>query len=203
MDIILNKQYNTEIFIPEKGHLNCDPTFELEEMIIEQRPLHKKKKRLAKQRSLTKNNPQTPNNYCHHYYVHHYHQQYDNMLYIPEYRVYNRYHELQRREMEQKELEWEHELLEAMNASSTSTPVQTTSSSLSQINIDKTKNLKQCFSCSSIKLNNEGPQDEIKCQCNCQLGSEQQSSASSVLVHDKIDYIDRTPSPKTSIIDNT
>nr|CAD7193580.1 unnamed protein product [Timema douglasi] len=36
----------------EKDHLNCDPTFELEEMIIETKPLHKKKKRLAKQRSL-------------------------------------------------------------------------------------------------------------------------------------------------------
>lgn len=36
----------------QKDHLNCDPTFELEEMIIETKPLHKKKKRLAKQRSL-------------------------------------------------------------------------------------------------------------------------------------------------------
>lgn len=37
-------------FTPPKDHLNCDPTFELEEMIIETKPLHKKKKRLAKQR---------------------------------------------------------------------------------------------------------------------------------------------------------
>lgn len=36
----------------QRDHLNCDPTFELEEMIIETRPLHKKKKRLAKQRSI-------------------------------------------------------------------------------------------------------------------------------------------------------
>lgn len=36
----------------QKDYLNCDPTFELEEMIIETRPLHKKKKRLAKQRSI-------------------------------------------------------------------------------------------------------------------------------------------------------
>jgi hypothetical protein len=36
----------------QRDHLNCDPTFELEEMIVETRPLHKKKKRLAKQRSL-------------------------------------------------------------------------------------------------------------------------------------------------------
>uniref|UniRef100_A0ABI7YGS1 Protein kinase domain-containing protein n=1 Tax=Felis catus TaxID=9685 RepID=A0ABI7YGS1_FELCA len=38
-------------FVPSKGRLNCDPTFELEEMILESRPLHKKKKRLAKNRS--------------------------------------------------------------------------------------------------------------------------------------------------------
>ncbi|XP_064630521.1 serine/threonine-protein kinase 32B-like [Lineus longissimus] len=38
-------------FVPPKDHLNCDPTFELEEMIIEAKPLHKKKKRLAKQNS--------------------------------------------------------------------------------------------------------------------------------------------------------
>lgn len=35
----------------QKGRLHCDPTFELEEMILESRPLHKKKKRLAKNRS--------------------------------------------------------------------------------------------------------------------------------------------------------
>lgn len=40
------------IFKLQKDHLNCDPTFELEEMIIETKPLHKKKKRLAKQRSI-------------------------------------------------------------------------------------------------------------------------------------------------------
>lgn len=37
--------------LPQKGRLHCDPTFELEEMILESRPLHKKKKRLAKSRS--------------------------------------------------------------------------------------------------------------------------------------------------------
>ncbi|XP_018080651.2 serine/threonine-protein kinase 32C [Xenopus laevis] len=38
-------------FVPNKGRLHCDPTFELEEMILESRPLHKKKKRLAKNKS--------------------------------------------------------------------------------------------------------------------------------------------------------
>ncbi|XP_053528468.1 serine/threonine-protein kinase 32B isoform X2 [Artibeus jamaicensis] len=41
----------TPSFVPHKGRLNCDPTFELEEMILESKPLHKKKKRLAKSRS--------------------------------------------------------------------------------------------------------------------------------------------------------
>lgn len=48
-DKVLNKQIKPS-FTPPKDHLNCDPTFELEEMIIETKPLHKKKKRLAKQR---------------------------------------------------------------------------------------------------------------------------------------------------------
>ncbi|KAG9344387.1 hypothetical protein JZ751_011056 [Albula glossodonta] len=38
-------------YLSHKGRLHCDPTFELEEMILESRPLHKKKKRLAKNRS--------------------------------------------------------------------------------------------------------------------------------------------------------
>ncbi|KAK3750789.1 hypothetical protein QZH41_015332, partial [Actinostola sp. cb2023] len=37
--------------LQKKDHLNCDPTYELEEMIIESKPLHKKKKRLAKMSS--------------------------------------------------------------------------------------------------------------------------------------------------------
>lgn len=32
----------------QRRRLNCDPTFELEEMILESKPLHKKKKRLAR-----------------------------------------------------------------------------------------------------------------------------------------------------------
>lgn len=38
-------------FVPPQKSLNCDPSHELEEMIIESHPLHKKKKRLQKQRS--------------------------------------------------------------------------------------------------------------------------------------------------------
>ncbi|KAM6345599.1 serine/threonine-protein kinase 32B isoform 2-T2 [Podargus strigoides] len=49
-DAVLEKAV-TPGFVPNKGRLNCDPTFELEEMILESKPLHKKKKRLAKNKS--------------------------------------------------------------------------------------------------------------------------------------------------------
>uniref|UniRef100_A0A8C8ABV2 Serine/threonine kinase 32A n=1 Tax=Otus sunia TaxID=257818 RepID=A0A8C8ABV2_9STRI len=51
-DAVLQKRMTPE-FIPTKGRLNCDPTFELEEMILESKPLHKKKKRLAKKEKNT------------------------------------------------------------------------------------------------------------------------------------------------------
>ncbi|XP_066473442.1 serine/threonine-protein kinase 32A [Tiliqua scincoides] len=46
-DAVLQKRISPG-FLPTQGKLNCDPTFELEEMILESKPLHKKKKRLAK-----------------------------------------------------------------------------------------------------------------------------------------------------------
>ncbi|XP_030904324.1 serine/threonine-protein kinase 32B isoform X2 [Melopsittacus undulatus] len=49
-DAVLEKAV-TPGFVPNKGRLNCDPTFELEEMILESKPLHKKKKRLAKNKA--------------------------------------------------------------------------------------------------------------------------------------------------------
>ncbi|XP_031350157.1 serine/threonine-protein kinase 32B isoform X4 [Photinus pyralis] len=51
MELVFQRKYQP-FFAPPRDHLNCDPTFELEEMIIETKPLHKKKKRLAKQRSI-------------------------------------------------------------------------------------------------------------------------------------------------------
>lgn len=44
-------EHKPTVFSFQKRRLNCDPTFELEEMILESKPLHKKKKRLAKNRS--------------------------------------------------------------------------------------------------------------------------------------------------------
>ncbi|XP_026089953.1 serine/threonine-protein kinase 32B [Carassius auratus] len=46
-DAVLSKQ-TPPGFLPNRRRLNCDPTFELEEMILESKPLHKKKKRLAR-----------------------------------------------------------------------------------------------------------------------------------------------------------
>ena len=44
-------------FVPSTDALNCDPTFELEEMMVESKPLHKKKKRLLRQQSLLSHSP--------------------------------------------------------------------------------------------------------------------------------------------------
>ena len=82
-------------FKPPKDQINYDPSLELEEMIVEPKPLHKKKKRLAKQRSSQKENDVE---------VH----------YTQEFIVYNRYKELKRKAMELKEKEWQQELEEAM-----------------------------------------------------------------------------------------
>lgn len=51
-EAIFNKKVEPK-YVPPKNQLNCDPTFELEEMIIEANPLHKKKKRLSKQHSVS------------------------------------------------------------------------------------------------------------------------------------------------------
>uniref|UniRef100_A0A8C5MA48 Serine/threonine kinase 32A n=1 Tax=Leptobrachium leishanense TaxID=445787 RepID=A0A8C5MA48_9ANUR len=59
-DAVLEKKVLPE-FTPTKGRLNCDPTFELEEMILESKPLHKKKKRLAKRVKDTGKSPSVLN----------------------------------------------------------------------------------------------------------------------------------------------
>lgn len=124
-------------FRPPKDHLNCDPSLELEEMIVEAKPLHKKKKRLAKQRSI---------------------QQVTDIEATPlikEFLVYNRFKELHRREMEQKESDWEQELTEAMANSEV------------------------------IQLGKGDPTD-----------GKQVDKFDKVVA---IDFIDRTPSPKSSV----
>ncbi|KAF6209195.1 hypothetical protein GE061_014940, partial [Apolygus lucorum] len=105
-DCILEKQLKPA-FTPPRDHLNCDPTFELEEMIVEAKPLHKKKKRLAKQRSLRGSSSlDTP--------------ELEIEAQLVDFVPYNREKELIKKEMEIKENEWEQELIEAMNASTNS-----------------------------------------------------------------------------------
>ncbi|CAB3368930.1 Hypothetical predicted protein [Cloeon dipterum] len=117
-ETILSKSITPQ-FTPPKGHLNCDPTFELEEMIIEARPLHKKKKRLAKQRSIRENqlsldlDPELADP--------------DSPTMIAEFRIFNREREMERKEREEREAAWEQELIQAMNASEMSSiPIKKT-----------------------------------------------------------------------------
>lgn len=107
----------------QKDRLNCDPTFELEEMIVEPNPLHRKPRRLAKQRSLRTSMTIEVSKYLHVYmqlFV------IDLVLFVQDtefnrqlqhFKCYNREKELERREMERKEHDWEQELIKAMNAS--------------------------------------------------------------------------------------
>nr|XP_029708077.1 serine/threonine-protein kinase 32B-like [Aedes albopictus] len=103
---ILAKQTNP-LFKPSKDHLNCDPSLELEEMIIETKPLHKKKKRLAKQRSIHRDNQNASQDQL---------SALDSQL-LKEFLVYNRFKEQKRKAMEKKETEWQQELDQAMASS--------------------------------------------------------------------------------------
>ncbi|XP_047656430.1 serine/threonine-protein kinase 32B isoform X2 [Tachysurus fulvidraco] len=58
-DAVLEKAVSPG-FTPNRGRLNCDPVFELEEMILESKPLHKKKKRLAKSKHTNKSSSTMP-----------------------------------------------------------------------------------------------------------------------------------------------
>ncbi|XP_060748821.1 serine/threonine-protein kinase 32B-like [Tachysurus vachellii] len=58
-DAVLEKAVSPG-FTPNRGRLNCDPVFELEEMILESKPLHKKKKRLAKSKHANKSSSTMP-----------------------------------------------------------------------------------------------------------------------------------------------
>ncbi|XP_012141673.1 serine/threonine-protein kinase 32A isoform X3 [Megachile rotundata] len=170
-DKVLNKQIKPP-FTPPKDHLNCDPTFELEEMIIETKPLHKKKKRLAKQRSLKIEHPQEdlvaegagPS------------VDLRRLAFIPEYRVYNREREMERQERERKEKQWEEELNTAMKGAEErlkikQQPAQRTGNRLS-------------VSTTSVKTRiNASPR---------------QGRRASTATSSDIDYIDASPEPSTS-----
>ncbi|XP_033209769.1 serine/threonine-protein kinase 32B isoform X3 [Belonocnema kinseyi] len=172
-DMVLSKKVKPP-FTPPKDHLNCDPTHELEEMIIEERPLHKKKKRLAKQRSLevkslaqdvlaAEGSPKSKKLEC-----------------IPEYLTFNREWELKRIEEERKEKQWEEELNNAMmNA-------ETHEQRLSRINqklIPKTVN--------RLSLSNANVKARIS-------ASPLQNRRKSAATSSDMDFIDASPEPSTS-----
>ncbi|GAB1862893.1 Protein kinase domain-containing protein [Camponotus japonicus] len=174
-DRVLNKQIKPP-FTPPKDHLNCDPTFELEEMIIETKPLHKKKKRLAKQRSLrVEYSVEDASGF-----IEGAGSSLDSrrLTYIPEYRVYNREREIERLEREKKERQWEEELNTAMKGAEERLktkqqhlPAQRTGNRLSV----STTNVKARIS-----------------------ASPRQGRRGSATTSSDIDFIDASPEPSTS-----
>uniref|UniRef100_A0A182J0L3 Protein kinase domain-containing protein n=2 Tax=Anopheles atroparvus TaxID=41427 RepID=A0A182J0L3_ANOAO len=174
-DRVLTKRTNPP-FKPSKEHLNCDPSLELEEMIVETKPLHKKKKRLAKQRSIHKE---------HHDPLH---SELDRQL-LNEFLVYNRYKELKRKAMEAKESEWQQELDQAMANSHVSGPESSGSGSALRL--------------APISERSEGggatgggPSASRSAE---PLGGVSGPARAGQVGVDGIDYIDRTPSPKSTI----
>ncbi|KAJ3626662.1 hypothetical protein MTP99_017141 [Tenebrio molitor] len=191
-DRIFQRQYKP-YFMPPKDHLNCDPTFELEEMIIETKPLHKKKKRLAKQRSIREiQGPMSIELDA------------DSPMdlqgsIIPDFKVYNRYQELEKRERERKEQAWERELELAMRSSD---PLKEET--------EPKEKLHKCTGCPKLETminsnckmkkyeESEGSESSNKSQLQLPERKNEEKLCSVSDIQNKlqnIDFIDRTPSP--------
>ncbi|CAB4070216.1 STK32 [Lepeophtheirus salmonis] len=93
-------------FVPDKTGLNCDPTYELEEMIIESKPLHKKKKRLQREKSKLLLSASSTNRMTSSFHSH------DSMTWndFREFPTYNREWERYQLHLAEKERLWEEEL---------------------------------------------------------------------------------------------
>ncbi|KAI4479718.1 hypothetical protein M0804_010768 [Polistes exclamans] len=174
-DKVLNKQIKPP-FAPPKDHLNCDPTFELEEMIIETKPLHKKKKRLTKQRSIRAEligddalKSAEGNG-----------MDLRRLAFIPEYRVYNREREMERLERERKEKQWEEELNTAMMGAE-QTP--------------RMRQEQQQQAQEGQKSVNRLSVSNVKARISA---SPRLSRRASTTTSSDIDYIDASPEPSTS-----
>ncbi|XP_032593616.1 serine/threonine-protein kinase 32A isoform X2 [Drosophila grimshawi] len=149
-------------FKPPEDHLNCDPCLELEEMIVETRPLHKKKKRLAKQRSAQRDSdPET--------------------TLIKEFIVYNRFKELKRKAMEQKETDWQRELELAMANSIVN--------SLAPIQEKPTTSLVTAAATATTGATTAINAASVRCT---------PSAPTQPKDSDNIEFIDRTPSPQAA-----
>ncbi|XP_071571808.1 uncharacterized protein [Temnothorax nylanderi] len=172
-DKVLNKQIKPA-FTPPKDHLNCDPTFELEEMIIETKPLHKKKKRLAKQRSLRVDSAEDAG------FADGAGSSVDTrrLAYIPEYRVYNREREIERQEREKKEKQWEEELNTAMKGAE-----------------ERLKTKQQHLPAQRTGNRLSVSTTNVKARINA---SPRQGRRASATASSDIDFIDASPEPSTS-----
>ncbi|KAL0125271.1 hypothetical protein PUN28_004419 [Cardiocondyla obscurior] len=173
-DKVLNKQIKPP-FIPPKDHLNCDPTFELEEMIIETKPLHKKKKRLAKQRSLRVEHSEEAGGFAEGAG-----SSVDTrrLAFIPEYRVYNREREIERQERERKEKQWEEELNTAMKGAE-----------------ERLKTKQQHLPAHRTGNRLSVSTTDVKARIS---GSPRQGRRASATTSSDIDFIDASPEPSTS-----
>lgn len=144
-------------------------------MIVEARPLHKKKKRLAKQRSC---GPREGS------------EEYDPQL-LKEFIVYNRYKELKRKAMEKKEIEWQRELDDAMASSEVdnqqSNKILTNNISTTTPKISTTSNVE-----SSVLPSTTTTATTTIITPNV-ISTNQIASSFNTL-----DYIDRSPSPHST-----
>ncbi|CAH0554584.1 unnamed protein product [Brassicogethes aeneus] len=199
MDMVFQRMY-TPAFVPAKDHLNCDPTFELEEMIVETKPLHKKKKRLAKQRSLREiqgslsiDMANSPINV--------------QTSIVPEFIVYNRYQEIEKREREEKEEAWENELELAMCSPNDQKKEEElpNSSQNSDTQKQKKSQFRKLSKCGILKINLMKSSEDIPEEpwegCSTRIGylslpkSDNPVTQINEVKLQNIDYIDRTPSP--------
>jgi len=138
---ILRKELKP-LFVPPRDHLNCDPSLELEEMIMESKPLHKKKKRLMKQRSqpdfflnsVTSSVGVLNFESCQ--------QLSQHAETLEEFVPYNRESWLAEEERRLKEEKWEKELLEAMEASSHS-PTPTSNQETRQDLLSRSRSMRE------------------------------------------------------------
>ncbi|KAK2587148.1 hypothetical protein KPH14_002906 [Odynerus spinipes] len=177
-DKVLNKQIKPP-FAPPKDHLNCDPTFELEEMIIETKPLHKKKKRLTKQRSLRAElTADDALRFAEGDSV-----DLRRLAFIPEYRVYNREREMEKLERERKEKQWEEELNTAMMGAE---ETQRTKQKQHQQQVQEAQKSGNRLSVSTSSV-------KARIGASPRLGRRASTATSS-----DIDYIDASPEPSTS-----
>lgn len=180
---ILQKQTKPP-FKPPEDHLNCDPSLELEEMIVEAKPLHKKKKRLAKQRSQQKESSDSP----------------AESNFIKEFLIYNRCKELKRRAMEKKENEWQEELNTLMANSqvtnlqvieeATNEPADTTQTTTRAQARLRTVEMKSTWTNTDAITSTQAGTSKVVNTNNTN------PTTTATKESEPIDYIDRTPSPK-------